>query len=121
MPGGAAQAVLVEGEVRFLVNGRAVIERVFVAEEEAGLVLAQWRLVARELTITGSTRPGRPTRDLRTLVVDPASVAARQILELDAEIRSLEEEIARTEAEMEALLAVLYGLTREEQALLAVR
>lgn len=37
MPGGAAEAMLVEGKLRFLVNGRAVIERVFVAEEEAGL------------------------------------------------------------------------------------
>lgn len=55
------------------------------------------------------------------LVVDPASAAARQILELDLEIRTLEEDIVRTEAEMETLLAGLYGLTPAEQALMVGR
>jgi hypothetical protein len=118
IPGGVADAVLAEGELRFLVNGRPVIERVFVATEEAELILAQWRLIGRELSITDNTRPERLTRDLRTLVVDPTCAAAQQILALDMEIQSLDEEIVRLEREMEDILSELYGVTPDERTLI---
>lgn len=119
VPGAGATVELADGELRLLVQGRPVLDRVFVLPDEADLVLAQWRLIARGLSITESTRAERLTRDLRTLIVDGSSAAAAQVVALDAEVVGLEPEIARAEAAMEDLLAELYGLSDVERAIVA--
>jgi hypothetical protein len=121
MPGAEAEAALRDGELLFSVGREVIVERVFVDPDEADLVLAQWRRVARNLAVTESTRPKSITDALRMLVLDVHGAAARQIVAFDREIVALDEEISRLEDEMEDLLAGLYGLTAEERALVAAR
>lgn len=116
-PGSKAEAELRDGELLFLVGGVPAIERVFVIEVEADLALAQWRRVARNISITENTRAKSLTDALRRLVISPASVGAQQAVHLDREIMALTARIAALEAEQEALLADLYGLTVEERLL----
>jgi hypothetical protein len=118
-PGATAEADLIEGELRFLIDGRAVIDKVFVSTDEADLVLAQWRSVARGLTVTDRTRADRLTHDLRRLVTDRRSAAAEQIIALNEEIEAAGRETTALERRQEDLLAHLYGLTPDERRLVA--
>ena len=116
-PGAEASAELRDGELRFLVGGVPVVEGVFVAEAEADLVLAQWRRVARIIPITENTRAKTLAEALRRLLTDPASVGARQIAQLDRDIKALDDDVAAVERQLEDLLADLYHLSSEERLL----
>ncbi|MCV0394128.1 MAG: Eco57I restriction-modification methylase domain-containing protein [Rhizobiaceae bacterium] len=110
-----------EGELRFLVDGIPVIEKVFVSKEEGPFILAQWKAVASTFSVTEKTTGKHLCDRLRKLVVTENKALIDQFIALQEELGKLEADIAAQEAEMNALTYRLYGLTKAEIALVERR
>jgi hypothetical protein len=109
-PGVEMDAELVDGELRFYIDGVRVIDRVFVNEEEGPFVAAQWKLVATTFSITPSTDGKKLSTALRKLAVNDNDAAARQIISLQRELEETERQIRENERDLNALLYELYEL-----------
>ena len=76
-PGVEMSAELVSGELRFLIDGMVVVDRVFVDEEEGPFIAAQWKVLAATMSVTASSNGKRLSKSLRRLAVatdNPAAV-----------------------------------------------
>jgi len=101
------------GEVRFLAAG-APLAAVYVDEAEAPFLAAQWRQVARTTNVTEKFKAKTLVKSLLALRETDNTALRDQVAALDAEILALDAEIARAEADMNALVYRLYGLSDEE-------
>ena len=99
-----------EGELRYFIDGVPVIERVFLRPDEGVFVLAQWKLVASSFAITDSTTGKKLADALRKVALTAPDAVREQII--DREIA-----LSAVEAEMNARVYRLYGLTPEEVSL----
>jgi hypothetical protein len=119
VPGVSLSPAYKEGELSLAVDGVPVIDRIFVDPAEGELILAQWKLLAATFTITEKTDGKKLANALRKLVVADNPALVQQIIELEAELSTIEFNIAHQEAEMNALINRLYGLTEAEAQLVA--
>ena len=114
-PGVELCAELTGGELRFLVDGVVVVDRVFVRDEEGPFIAAQWKVLAATIRVTASSNGKRLSSSLRRLAVAADNPeAARQIVEYERELEAIEGQIADAETEMNQLLYSLYGLDEDE-------
>ena len=115
-PGVELSAELVSGELRFLIDGAVVIDRVFVDDEEGPFIAAQWKLLAATIRVTASSNGKRLSSSLRRLAVATDNPeAARQIIEREHELESIEGQIADAECtQINQLLYNLYGLDEDD-------
>ena len=114
-PGVELAAELVSGELRFLINGVVVVDRVFVDDEEGPSIAAQWKVLAATMTVTASSSGKRLSASLRRLVVaNENPVAVQQIIELQGELDAVEAQITDTEVEVNQLLYQLYELDADD-------
>lgn len=118
-PGSSLLPAHNDGELSLAVDDVPVIDRIFVNAAEGEFVLAQWKLLAAAFTITENTDGKKLANALRKLVVADNPVLVQQIIALEAELSKLETKIAREEAEMNAFINRLYGLTEAEVRLIA--
>ena len=110
-PGVELAAELVNGELRFLIDGLIIVDRVFVDNDEGPFIAAQWKVLAATMSVTASSNGKALSKSLRRLAVasdNPAAV--QQIIELQGELHSVEAQIAEAEAEVNQLLYQLYEL-----------
>ena len=114
-PGVELSAELTGGELRFLIDGVVVVDRVFVGDEEGSFIAAQWKVLAATTRVTASSNGKRLSSSLRLLAVATDNPeAARQIVEYERELEAIEGQIAYAETEMNQLLYSLYGLDEDE-------
>ncbi len=118
-PGVTLDAALVDGELRFLVEGIAVVDRVFVTPAEGAFLLAQWKVLASTLVITERIDGKKLANALRSLALPDNPVVVEQVVAAVRELDTCEAAIRKTEAEMNELVFALYGLTPAERALVA--
>ena len=114
-PGVEMSAELNNGELRFLVDGMVVAERIFVDNEEGPFIAAQWKVLAASMPVTASTGGKQLSVSLRRLPVagdNPAAVM--QIIDFEHDLSAVEDRIAREEAEIDQLLFGLYDLNPDE-------
>ncbi|MCX4242868.1 Eco57I restriction-modification methylase domain-containing protein [Paraliomyxa miuraensis] len=109
-----------DGELRVLVNGVAAIEGVFLADDEAGFVGAQWRHAMRSIHVTEKFDGKKLLRTLLLLRSTSNPAIATKVVGLDREIQALDVEIEAAEQDMNALVYSLYGLSTEEIRLVAL-
>jgi hypothetical protein len=109
-----------EGELRVVVDGVPIIDRIFVNEAEGEFIVAQWKLLAATFSITEKTDGRKLANALRKLVVTETSALVQQIITLEADLSELERDIRRREKEMNELVNSLYGLT-DAEVLVVVR
>ena len=81
---------------------------------EAAFIAAQWRHKVRQTNITGKFDGKRLLNMLLKLRKTNNPAIPRQVVQIDAEMQTLDEEIATAEAQMNALTYRLYKLTPEE-------
>ena len=113
-PGVNLAVELSGGELRFLVDDAVVVDRIFLDEEEAPFVAAQWKVLAASLSVTASTDGARLSSALRRLAVATDNHAAvRQIMEFGSDLDRVDLQIGDTEAELNEILYGLYGLDSE--------
>ncbi len=102
------------GELRVLANGAALIEGIFVDDDEASFIAAQWRHKARQTNVTEKFDAKRLLGLLLKLRKTDNDAICKQVVKIDADIQALDEQIACAEADMNALTYKLYGLTDTE-------
>lgn len=113
-PGALLSPAFREGELSMTVDGISVIDRIFVNNADGEFILAQWKLLAAAFSITENTDGKKLANALRKLVVADNAALVQQIIDLEAELSELESKIAREEAEINAFINRLYGLTEAE-------
>jgi len=102
------------GELKLMANGAALIEGIFLDEDEAPFIAAQWRQKARKTNVTEKFDAKRLLGLLLKLRKTENEAIRKQVVQIDADIQILDEEIASAEADMNALTYRLYGLTEDE-------
>jgi hypothetical protein len=102
------------GELRFLIDGFPVVERVFADDQEGAFILAQWKVIASTFTITEKTTGKKLAEALRRVVPAAPEPLRSQVIALVETLTNTERDTATAEAEMNRRLYVLYGLTPEE-------
>ena len=114
-PGVELSAKLTGGELRFLIDGAVIIDRVFVADEEGPFIAAQWKVLAATIRVTASSNGKRLASSLRRLAVATDNPeAARQIIEREHELEAIEAQIADAETQVNQLLYNLYDLAEDD-------
>ena len=114
MPGAELTASLDKGELKFLIDGVPVIDRVFVNAAEAPFILAQWKYLASTFSITARTDGKKLCNALRKIAVTENAALIEQVIELQAELSKTETEIAEAEAQMNVIIYDLYGLSADQ-------
>jgi hypothetical protein len=117
LPGAKLAASFSDGELSFAVDGVPVIDRIFVSAAEGEFIAAQWKIVAATFTITESTDGKKLADSLRKLAVADNPALVKQIIILESELPALDGNIKQQEAEMNAFVNRLYGLTEAEKSL----
>lgn len=114
-PGIELSAELTGGELRFLIDGVVVVDRVFVDDDEGPFIAAQWKVLAATIRVTASSNGKRLASSLRRLAIATDNPdAAGQIVEREHELEAIEGQIANTEVEINQLLYNLYGLDEND-------
>ena len=107
-------AQLNAGELIFTADGIPILNNVFVDKDEAPFILAQWTYLASTFSITASTTGKRLCNALRNLAVTENKAVIEQVIDLQAELSKTESDIATAEAEMNAIIYTLYGLSKDQ-------
>ena len=117
-PGASITAAFADGELSLSIDGVPAINRIFVDASEGEFIAAQWKVVAATFTINERTDGRKLAKALRNLAVPDNPALVQQIIALEGELSTLDADIIRQEAEMNALVNRLYGLTHAEVTLI---
>jgi hypothetical protein len=109
-PGVSLEAHLDQGELSFSLDGVRVISRIFETEQNAKFILAQWKVLASTLPVTTNTTGERLSNALRRLILNDGSPAIEQIMQLQAELSTVEAHIAEEELQLNSIIYDLYDL-----------
>ena len=111
---GAALSVAADaGEIRFLADSVPLVSA-YAGKDEGLLIAAQWRQIARTTKVTECFSAKRLTESLLSLRRTGQQALRRQIIQIDSEIQSLEQQIAAAESELNTAAYRLYKLSPEE-------
>ena len=102
------------GELKIMADGILLLEGIFLDEEEATFIAAQWRQKARRTNVTQKFDANRLISLLLRLRKTSNPAIIKQVVGIDADIETLDSEIARAEDDMNQLTYRLYKLTEEE-------
>jgi len=112
---GARLTVIDEyGELKVLADGVPLVAGIYLSEEEATFIAAQWRHKASQTNVTEKFAGKRLLNMLLKLRKTNNPAIPRQVVRIDADMQTLDVEIATAEAQMNALTYRLYKLTAEE-------
>jgi len=118
LPGVELDATFARGELRFFVDGVAVIEGIFLNDPEGEFALSQWKVLASTYSITDGTTGDRLAKVLRRVALTAPEPLRGQIIALSQTLRETEAAIVAAEEQMNRKLYVLYKLTPDEIALI---
>jgi hypothetical protein len=117
-PGASITPEFKDGELTVSIDGVPVIERIFVDAVEGEFIAAQWKVLVATFAISEMTDGKKLANSLRNLAVPDNPALVQQIIALEGELSALDAEIARQEAEMNALVNRLYDLSEAERILI---
>jgi hypothetical protein len=108
-------AIAEDGQLKFSVGDDCVIDGVFVSEDEANIILPQWQNKARDTFVSESMDAKRILNRLLDLRSTDNKSLITQLATLTKELEATEDEILRTEREMDDYVYELYGLSTSER------
>jgi hypothetical protein len=114
-PGATLTVTNTEDELALHLSGREALR--LYDKPYTAFIAAQWRHALRDLNITESFNAPRLLKLLLTLRTTNEQTLRDRILTLDSEITTLDQTIANKEAELNAIIYRLYGLTPGEIAM----
>jgi hypothetical protein len=114
-PGATLTVTNTEDELALHLSGREALR--LYDKPYTAFIAAQWRHALRDLNITESFNAPRLLKLLLTLRTTNEQTLRDRILILDSEITTLDQTIAIKEAELNAIICRLYGLTPGEIAM----
>lgn len=115
-PASEAAAQVERGKLSFLIDEQEVA-RLFVGEENADLLEAQWRAVALDFEPTGKGDAARLVGRLRRVAMTADAAIAQQIVALGNKLARLTAKLREDEAQLHELTCLLFNLTDEERRL----
>jgi hypothetical protein len=110
-------ASLHDGEISFFVGNQRVV-RVFVTDDEAPILLAQWRDKARDSFVSDSLDADSVISRLLDLKTTDNPAIIQQIKNFNDELEVVEHEIRVVERQMDDLVYDLFLLSDEERRLI---
>jgi len=110
-------ATLHDGEISFFVGNQRVV-RVFVSDDEAPIILAQWRDKARDSFVSDSLDADSIVNRLLDLKTTDNPAIIRQIKDFNNELECVENEIRVFERQMDDLVYDLFQLSDAERRLI---
>lgn len=116
-PGVKLLAEFRKGELKLLADDFAAIDGVFVEDEWGEKAVLWWNQVLRTNRPVGEFDAQGFANSLRSLRIPATKALANQLRKLDAELHQLEEQIAKSEADLENITHKLYALTEAESAM----
>lgn|GEM_PF-3338285 len=117
IPGAVLSADLLRGELRFLIDGMPVVTGLFLPSEAASFVLAQWRVLAGRLEVTGKLTGKKLVDELRRVSVSADPHLMAEVVERAQAISAIDAEIARLESRVNETIYRLHDLTLDEIAI----
>ncbi len=117
-PGAVLDAELVDGELRLLVGGVPVLDRIFVTATEGLFVLAQWKALASRFVVSERTDGKKLSKAFRTLALPDNTAVVEQVVVAVGELGACEAAIRSTESRMNEMIFDLYQLTNADRALI---
>ncbi len=114
-PGASISVEHTDDELRLKIDDILVLE--LFDEPDTPFIAAQWRLATRDLNITEKFTAKKLASKLLALRKTSHSLLKDRLVSLDAEIVALDKQIAAAENAMNELVYGLYGLTKEEIAI----
>ena len=117
-PGVVLSADLDGDELRFLIDGIPAIDGIFLPPKTASFVLAQWRVLAGRLEVTGKLTGKKLADELKRVSVNADAHLMAEVVQREDEISAIDAEIARLEARVNETIYRLHGLTPEEIAII---
>jgi len=116
-PGSTLDVTFAQGELKFLVDGLPVLDRIFLTDADGAFIAAQWKVVASTFSVPENKAAERLCNELRKLIDTDNAALREQVISLQAELSQTEAAISAAEAGMNAVLYRLYALTKGEIAL----
>ena len=116
-PDALVKSVFEDGELKFLIDGRPVIDRIFLDEDHGLFFQAQWQQVADTFSITDRTEGKALVSALRKVTFTENVALRKQVIELQQKITQLRAEVWVQEKHLNELLYDAYGLSDEERRL----
>ena len=113
-PGAKLTVKIDYGELALMADGITLIDGIFLEEEEAAFIAAQWRQKARRTNVTQKFDANRLISLLLKLRKTSNPAIMKQVVGIDADIEALDSEITHAEDDMNQLTYRLYKLTGEE-------
>ena len=113
-PGTTLDASFEHGELKFLVAGSPVVDKIFVGDQEGDFILAQWKLLASTYSITEKTDGKKLANALRKIRVTDNPAIVTQVIERQEELAQLERDIAIVEVELNEIVFHLYDLDADQ-------
>jgi len=113
-PGAKLTATTEHGEIKLFADGTPIIEGVFLLDDEADFIAAQWRQKARQTNVTEKFDAKRLLNLLLKLRKTDNPAIKEQVVKIDSEIQALDGQINKAETDMNRLIYELYELTDEE-------
>ena len=120
-PGAALNVIDENDGLQLLADNVPLIEGIFLDESEADFIAAQWRQKTRRINVTEKFEAKRLINQLLKLRKTENDAIKTQVVKLDANIQTIDENIEKAEADMNRLTYRLYGLTEEEVKLVEGR
>jgi len=114
VPGSTLSASFEDRELRFLVDGVVVLDKIFLSEEDGAFIASQWKAIAGTFPVSDKTTGKKLCNALRKLATTNNEELVHQFIELQAEIEKLELEISAEESALNGIVYKLYRLTKEE-------
>ena len=110
-PGAKLTVKIDYGELALMADGITLIDGIFLEEEEAAFIAAQWRQKARRTNVTQKFDANRLISLLLKLRKTSNPAIMKQVVGIDADIEALDSEITHAEDDMNQLTYRLYKLT----------
>ncbi|WP_211209457.1 TaqI-like C-terminal specificity domain-containing protein [Thiofilum flexile] len=103
-----------DGELTLLADGIIAFDSVYLDEDEAIFIAAQWRYFIRSTNITPSLSAEKVLSELLKLKSTENTSLRKQIIDLDKKLDELEHQIKLNEQAINNIVYSLYELTKEE-------
>ncbi len=113
-PGAKLTAATEYGELKLFADGSPIIEGIFLSDNEVDFIAAQWRQKARQTNVSEKFDAKRLLNLLLKLRKTENPAIKEQVVKIDSDIQTLDEQIDRAETGMNRLTYELYKLTDEE-------
>ena len=117
-PGVSLSAELDRGELRFLIDGIPAVSGIFPPSGEASFILAQWRVLASRLEVTGKLTGRKLATELKKVSIGAEAHIMSDVIGLQEEISRIDTEITWLEDRVNQTIYRLHGLTEDEIAMI---